>query len=317
MMSCATFALALGHHLTILTMVPAIAFVVLTDARRALSTRNLGVGAVFLALGSLQYTYLFWRTSDPSTPYLESQVSSLGDLRQVLSGAQFKGLFLAFGPQELLEERLPMFWHLLVREYHLLGLLAICGLVVCMRRDWRLATFLLLVLAGSAAFALEYAIDDIFAYFLPVYLVIAVFLGLGFDAVLSFVARDGRLTLPIGIRASALLAIPILLIISNAPRVDQSENTADNNRVEEALRVVGRDGLLVSPDYYMSELFWYHLIGREIGGRQRIYLPGHGVPPSLIASYLRGESEVPARTEELRAARLKNLLLQRNAEARA
>ena len=123
-------------------------------------------------LGALQYFYPVWRSRDPGTPYLATEVTSLSALWDYATGASFRGAMFAFTPQEVFRERLPFFIRLWWEDCGpLLGLAAL-GLARIKGRV--LGAFLGLAFLGNAVFGLTYAIGEIHPFFIPNHLVTAI-----------------------------------------------------------------------------------------------------------------------------------------------
>ncbi len=177
---CGVFALSLGNHLTMITFLPAILWLVLATDRRILLRRRtlLLVGAAVL-VGASQYAYLFWRTGASGVGYLESRARTLADLWWIVRGGEFAERQFAFGPAELVVVRVPIFVRLLVEQYGAAIGLVLLGVAIL--RDRKLNVFFLLSAAGNVFYGLNYNIPDIFVYFIPTYFVAAVYLGTGLD----------------------------------------------------------------------------------------------------------------------------------------
>ena len=174
------YAISFAHHLTMITMLPAVAFMVLTtEPRRFLDLRTIGIVALFIAIGFTPYLYLLY-LSYSDAPLYEwlGRRPTLRHFLKYLTGGQF---VVSLGGQGMRRHLLNS-THRFVAEalYNLrvpglaLGLLA---LLTYRRRARRLDAvpdaFLVLMLMGELAFALYYQITDIEAYFLPVYFALA------------------------------------------------------------------------------------------------------------------------------------------------
>ncbi len=64
--------------------------------RPLLQPRVLLGAAACVLLAILQYGYLFWRTADPDTPYVENPVASLGELWTMISDERYQRSMFIF-----------------------------------------------------------------------------------------------------------------------------------------------------------------------------------------------------------------------------
>jgi len=248
--------LAVTAHATSGLLLPsALAFVLLarprTLRRPALLAKVVGAGL----LGLLPYLYLPIRASmDPPMNYGEAD--TLRGFFFLLSGGNFRGQMFQFGPAEL-PERVDLYLDLLTDQFPLpLLLAAAVGLVVVLLRD-RAALALLGVLAlGTVAYALEYDIPDLAAYFIPSYLVAALLLSVGLGYVATAVGGlaerlAGGSAPELAPLAAAVVLAPALLALALAvpgvrAEVDQSGNLDSRRLVEQTVRETERGATVVA-----------------------------------------------------------------------
>ncbi|HEY8489893.1 MAG TPA: hypothetical protein VIO14_02770, partial [Dehalococcoidia bacterium] len=208
------------------------------------------------AVGVAQYGYLVWRTYDPpAAAPLGVAAHNLEEFWWVVSGKEWQGQMLAFGPRELITERLPLFARYFGRDFALAGLLVPLGVLVL--RPWRLNVFLLLVAVGNGLFALTYDIPDIFVYLLPSYLVATIYLGAACEAILR--RLEGRAAAPAFLLA--LATVPAVLYVWNRAVLTQTHNAHDAHRIEANLAAAGHDAYILVLDYKPQMYYWYYLYG--------------------------------------------------------
>ena len=287
-------AFAFGNHMTSLWLVPAVAYAIWACDRRALRDRRKWVWvAALFGLSGLQYLYFVWRTHDPTTVYLEMRASSLRQFLWYVTGAQFRSAFLAFTPVQLLTVRLPVFGKFLWDQLSVLLVLAVVGFVSLSSR--RLQWLLGLYFVANAAYALNYAIPDIDAYFLPNVYVLVLCLGFGAEAIMRSLGSWGQRAVIL-----AALVMPLSLAAVNFRKVDQHDNTAKEKETLATLRAVDHDGLVISFNYDVYEYLMYYRIAEGWGARN-IHLVYRQDPSAVlndVKSYLRGANpygEVPAK----------------------
>jgi hypothetical protein len=149
-------------------------------------------------------------------------------------------------------------------------------------RDRSLAVLFALALLGPLIFALNYGIGDIEPYFIPTFMMTAIFFGIGAAKIETRVRHAGLIA----------LAIPISLLAMNLPRVDRSGDVTDARAAEAILASADADAVILSPDYRTSQYLWYYLLGEGRKGERRIYLVHH-VRAKEVRDYLRAGATIP------------------------
>jgi hypothetical protein len=335
------FGLSLTHHVTMLLLLPGILvylwFVqraarprqrsiadVLTMGRIAApKTRPIGLFAprsllrrvgyllalmAALALPLLLYLYLPWRA--PHTPYATLQLSGSQTLTLYentwrgflnhLTASPFTGnLALPTAGTE----RALMMWRLLRSQVGLVGLvLALVGLgrLIATRR-WPLLALTGLGYVVGVAFNLAYFIGDIQVLFIPSYLFVSLWLGLGVASLAQGVATglvrwkgspvtysefgqqgyrrltQGLSRLMVQTTALLALALPLVLLISNFGAVDQSNNFEAQNVWNSILaKPIPEGSVLVSNDRDELMPLWYY---QYVDGRRPDLL---GIFPLIV-----------------------------------
>jgi hypothetical protein len=115
----------------------------------------------------------------------------------------------------------------LPREFSLLTLiLATAGFVALIRRDWRLAALFGLGLLSFWLFYFNYHVGDIYVFYIPGYLLMAVLAGIGLGAVDRFLAawRGTAMAFLRPVALTALIIIAVLPVLSpRLPAVAKGE----------------------------------------------------------------------------------------------
>lgn len=278
----ALLALGQAHHLLIVALVPPVALFLLKTSPRTLHPRRWPALGALVLLGLAPYAYIFQRTFDSTTRYLEMRTPDLASLLWYLTGAQFRGRFPAFTPAELATERLPLLIEAWGRQLGMgvlpgpvfaglalvLGILVVAGVVRLGRSSAQL------LLGGALIFntllALSYDIPDIAAYFLPSTLVVTIYLALGLAAFGGLLATRlqgaGR---GLGRAAPGLLAAALAagLFLVHRPGVDLSDFRRDADRAEAILAAVPGNAVVIARDYLSYEtLMAYRMLDLGDGG---------------------------------------------------
>lgn len=284
----AVLALSFGNHLGTSLAVPGVLWVVLSDHRRSVTLRNALWAAGCLAVAVGQYGYLLWM--DDVGRYAEyRRLDSWGDIWDMVTGGPFRERMWAFGPGALADARVPMLARLGWEEVSLLAVPALYGVWRALRQVGprrHVAIGLLLLAAAATAYALEFDVPDVFVFFLPLWLVVAVFLGIGVEGVARAAAPrlHGRVRVA---AAAVLVVVPVAMAAANYGRADQSDDVTHARRFERLVDVAGHDALLVTDNYRDSEFVWYYLLGEGLGDERRLRL-GNMVAPGRVRRYLDG-----------------------------
>ncbi len=268
LIACAFLALSFGNFPGMVTFLPAlIYFFWVTDKKVFTNTRKIIWVILFIAVGALQYSYFFWRFYASHTTYLEMQTPNFKTLLWYVATGPIKKQMFPFSIARVIFERIPMFLKLLLREYLFLIPIAIFGMFRFKNKTAN--TFLLLCFLGNMSFAINFDSLAIFAFFIPNFLIVAIYVGIGLDSIDTLLFKKGFL-----FQSFLLFLIPIGLLFANYSKVNQHNSTQVAKEIEAALKIVKKDAIIVSPNYNYSEYFWYYLIGEGLE-RNNIYIMHH------------------------------------------
>ncbi len=128
-------------------------------------------------------------------------------------------------------------------------ILAIIGLVICYRRWRSLALGLGVLMAGNLAISLGYAIPDIDSYFIPSFIALAVFFGLGLASAAQKIPRNA---------IAVLFVIPVASTALVYPDLDHSSHRAVPAYTEWAMANVEPNAIVITRQWdYLCSAFWY------------------------------------------------------------
>jgi hypothetical protein len=296
-LACLLYALSFGNHLTMITFLPAIVYLVwVTDRTVFTSWRKIAIVSLFVLLGAGQYLYIVARSLAPDTLYLETRATTLPELLEIVTGGVYQTRMFTFSLRELLLERVVFFLKSFLLNYHLFPLLIIPGFFRIRRPA--VNGFLLLAIAGSLFFSLNYAIGDIVYYFIPVYLLLAIYIGAGLQWVLDWITRrfTGRLA-----AATLFAVVSVMLLVLTATNLDVVSQRG-NREVPETVALLrdyppGRNVLLADYGYRQYLLYATFVEGADF---DRFFVVeafpwGYADPPTLGA--LRAYLERDERSE--------------------
>jgi len=292
--ACALYAFSFGNHLLTLMMLPAFAyFIWITDRRVFTDGRCIAWVTGLILLGAMQYLYFPWRTQDPATPYLEMHARDWSSFLWFVTGGPFRGGMFAYTPAELLRHRIPLFLRETWRQFGPLLTLLPLGLIA--KRNVRLHVGMGIFFLANAAYALNYRIPDIEAYFLPNYLLLAIYIGLGVGKLMAWIpARRRHLAVVlVGASMAGLLFV-------NWSTVDQHARTAKIRETTAMLETVGGNAVIVSPNYDIFEHLMYYDLAEEWIS-QRVFISHDFDIPDFIL-YLRGEGDLKLTAQPIRVS---------------
>jgi Protein of unknown function (DUF2723) len=265
LLSAFLVGLSMTNHLTSGLLLPAsLLFVALVDRRKLVDVKlMLESGGLFL-LGLTPYLYLPLRSAmDP--PFKANDPTNLERFWYVVSGGNLRDSFLAFGPAEL-PGRLTFYWEHLMENFHPLFVMgSLTGAVVLLFRDRAVAALLGFLFVGWVFYSIENNIVDIELYFIPTYLVLALWAAIGFGAWLDTV-EEAVARLPgvprvalLGVLSVALLLLPLLGVGEVYTKNDMSENYRGRQIIETVAENAKPDATIL----HQRSNLWYMVLVEE------------------------------------------------------
>lgn len=229
--------LSLTHHVTSGLLLPTTTlFVLLVDRRKLLEWRLILKGAGLFVLGLTPYLYLPVRALI-GPPISEADPSNLARFWELVAGREFGIRFGTLGLNEFLA-RLTSLWGYFSDEFHA-GLLIVAafGFLVMLFKD-RAGTLLLgAPMLGWVVYAIGYDIFDYFLYFIPSYLMLALFVAVGASKILDGAERFLAASSPL-LRTAAPVLISILLLYLAVSGVREDYPLVDRSRDLEGRRIL-------------------------------------------------------------------------------
>ncbi|MDQ3318251.1 MAG: DUF2723 domain-containing protein, partial [Actinomycetota bacterium] len=229
--------LSLTNHVTSGLLLPTAALFVFAVDRRKLLDRRLVLGSAGLfVLGLAPYLYLPVRALI-GPPVYEADPSSFAAFWELVAGREFGIRFWTFGPDEFLS-RLVSVWGYLLEEFHpALLLVAAVGVVVMLLRDRAGALLIGIPFLGWLVYAIGYDIFDYFIYFIPSYLMLALFVAVGAATVLEGAERLVAGTPPL-LRTATPVLVSIALLYLAVADVGEDYSLEDHSEDLTGRRIV-------------------------------------------------------------------------------
>jgi len=240
------YALSLGNHLTIITIFPAIlVFVLLVDPKILFKLKSIVLTLSALLIGAGQYSYLYIRTLQ-NAPYLEHRVYTFKDLLNVITARQFREKMFAFSFQEVILERVPMFFKMLWQELTIVGVfIGIVGLFFLFKRNKKIFLLLFLSACGEIVYFINYNIEDIQGYLIPISLIFIVFAAWGMlELGNNIKIKTYRLLFYL-----LLFALVIYLASSNFQKFSWKKDIAFDKSLSALFEYIPRQAIIVTDEY--------------------------------------------------------------------
>jgi hypothetical protein len=262
------FALIAGfsppHHLLLVFAFPAYAiFIVLVKPRLFLQPKKILalIGCFVLGLS----VFLYYPLRSPSAPFGPTNITSLDTFIHFVSAEGLRVNLFYYGLSDQVT-RFGVFFELLKLQYSIIGIfLAIPGAIWLARtpaahrlpveaghgQAWK-PFVLCAVFFLSLYFFIINTVQDVMAYLMLPFMMLAVFSGLGAWAVVTVRLPKSKQTSEVlrGVILAALLLLPIVQLISTAPRISLRNYTAGGdwvNTVFDRFAGKGEHAVLLAP----------------------------------------------------------------------
>jgi len=211
------FGLSLAHHRSMLLAAPALLVGLFLSGWRPGQLRPLLIAAMLCAAPLTLYAYVPWAGARGLPPGSWPMDTPAAFFEYLLD----RGYTSQIRPDAAFGGRLAEEGRVLVRSFGPLGAaLGLFGLVIAFRRDWRLGTVLVLAFVPQAVLGASYLLESNYqlprhwVFYLPGFLIWAVWLAFGLDASIRWLAR--RLPQRPTVLPSALFAAVLLVQAGSA-----------------------------------------------------------------------------------------------------
>ena len=255
------YGLALAHHLTALLWAPGIALFVWGGRRHIGGRRGMLPAVLLFLLGISLYLYLPVRWA-AGPRFAWNAIEGPRDLLFHITGREYGDRMFAF-PWRLVLNNVVRYGRLLSAQFGpLLWTMIPVGMVVSFVRNRSLSLFLLLSFLVGVLFAVNYDINDIEVFYIPSFLIAAIWMGYGLRWILNGVQRISRQrgkgageqgSRGARLRSSAplllcgfMVLLPLLPLISHFHRNDRSRNEIARRYGEDILRDLEPNAVLLT-----------------------------------------------------------------------
>jgi hypothetical protein len=254
------YALSFGNHMTVVTLLPAVIYLVLvTDHRVLLDLKKAAAMAGLVLLGASQYLYVIIRAHQQPLLNELGPFSWQGWLHW-MTRSRFPGQFFGFTLRDQVD-RIRIYLELLEQQFFRWGyIVAFLGAWEQLKASLKSFVFLALVALGIVGFGMNYGGITFRIYLIPSYLIFAVFLGCGLSALRRWLAGQLRGHSPwlarplVAALAVVILAMPLYPAWQNWAEVDQSGNIYYQDMARNFVDRVEPDFVLVDSATHYDDL---------------------------------------------------------------
>jgi hypothetical protein len=262
------YALSFGNHMTTVTLLPAVIYlVVATEYRVLLQPKKVTAMAGLVVLGAAQYLYVILRA------HQQPLLNELGPFSwkgwiHWMTRNRFPGQFFGFTLGDQVD-RLRIYLELLEIQFfrwgYLLGFIGAWDWLkesssTGSRRNLKSFVFLALAALGIYVFGMNYGGITFRIYLIPSYLIFAVFIGIALSAMRRWLADRMRgqpnwIARPMvaGLVAVALV-MPLYPVWQNWAEVDQSANTHYRDEADNFVAHVEPNFVLVDSEMHYDDV---------------------------------------------------------------
>ncbi len=271
--AAAVFGLALGdHHVTVGLTLPAVAVIVYrTQGLRFFTSRRL-IYAALISVAAMVAVYAYLPFAASRSPLINwGNPRSLQEIWWHITGRQYR-VFLSFTPI-MMGAQFVEFCRMLLREFGPAWLplplaLALAGFATAYRQDRTTFWFLLSIVIANLAYDLSYEIaEDKDAYYLPVFISVALAAGFGIRWLIQLAAvKSMSWGTSYGVAAIVVLLTSATAFAGNWPFNNRKHYFIAHDYVENLLSAVEPNGLLLTQDWQVASPMFY---AQQIEQRRR------------------------------------------------
>ncbi len=253
------FGLAIGNHITILLIMPAILFAFWVAVKNGLGKRVVIAQIMVLSMGTLIYLYLPIRAAQ-YPPINWGNPQTWQGFWWVISGNPYQNLVAATSISQIFT-RISALAGLLIEQFGYPGvILGVIGAVQFKHQNKNLPIILVYIFIVFSFFAMLYGTDDSITYLLAPFLVFVIWIGLGITTMIPFTWRK----FPVGY---ALLAIYTITVIAAIPGTIQTINpqqqTQPADYAEYLMEHLPENSILLTSEDRDSFPIWYYHFGLQ------------------------------------------------------
>jgi transmembrane protein TMEM260 (protein O-mannosyltransferase) len=265
----ALVGVSLGHHITAVFLIPAVAaFAFLAAPRFAFRARTIVWSAAITAAALLQYLFVLVRTRQGA--WGEAPASTLSELARVATGAEYFRDVMPDGAGVWVTRLLPLLRPAFEREMSAIGLAcAALGIIALWHRSKPALAFLLVAALEYAAFGAAYTPKDFEVFLVPAFLMCWLLAAAGAQWLLD-VARTRAGAPAVVPLVAALMVAPAWQFTHNYGTRDLSHARADMRFFDALFDRLPEGSAVLHEDFLVDRMVYYKTLGEQVTRGRRV-----------------------------------------------
>jgi hypothetical protein len=282
----AVFAIAVGNHLIIISLVPALVFhALLTNARLALAPRTLLFAAGMLLIGFSQYSLIMVRTWQKA-PFLEAKANTVSELIDVMTARRYAYEIGAYQLNDVTAKRAPVVLDLVKREMTWPGLILVAiGVVALVRSRARDAVLCAVGAAGVILLTMNMSSDEDEGFLLSAFVLLWLLAAAGLERLWAAAGSNRRV-----VTAAALLAtiaLPASLAAVNYTPNDHHRRNFEIRYFNALFAMLPEKSAIVRDQYATNMMIDYKILGEGAAAGKDLRIVNQ-VPEQVTAAFKSG-----------------------------
>jgi hypothetical protein len=282
----AVFAIAVGNHLIIIALVPALVLhALLTNARLALAPRTLLFAAAMLVVGFSQYSLIMVRTWQKA-PFLEARANTLSELVDVMTARRYAYEIGAYQASDIASTRAPVVLGLVERELKWPGLiLAAIGVFALARSRARDAVLCFGGAAGVILLTMNMSSDEDEGFLLSAFVLLWLLAAAGLEALWQG-RRDNRRWMT-AVALLVTIGVPASLVSANYAANDHHRRSFEIRYFNALFRMLPEKSAIVRDEYATNMMVDYKILGEDAAAGRDVKILNQ-VPEQVTAAFKSG-----------------------------
>ena len=287
----AVFAIAVGNHLIIISLVPALVLhALLTNARLALAPRTLLFAAGMLLIGFSQYSLIMVRTWQKA-PFLEARANTVSELVDVMTARRYAYEIGAYQFSDVTAKRAPSVLGLVHRELTWPGLILVAiGVVALARTRARDAVLCAVGAAGVILLTMNMSSDEDEGFLLSAFVLLWLLAAAGLEAIWLAHRNFGEGGSRRLVTVAALLAtigMPASLAAINYVPNDHHRRSIEIRYFNALFSMLPEKSAIVRDQYATNMMVDYKILGEGAAAGRDLKIVNQ-VPEQVTAAFKSG-----------------------------